>query len=234
MRLAFFILLLLNIALYPFVAGLVGGGHDGAEPGRLSSQIEPDRIRIVLPSAAPPAGMATTADAPPGEPVNEAPGAPAGSTVTGACRALAGLAREQVDALAARIREQQLAAQMSETEQVETTSWWVHIPDLPTRQLAERKVAELRALGVRDMIVMAEPADAQKLAVSLGLFKTEAAAKELLATLSGQGVRSARIAAREGRAGRYRVELRGEPATLDALLAATGEATGGVEPADCR
>jgi hypothetical protein len=117
-----------------------------------------------------------------------------------------------------RIASQQLALQLSEAEQTETTAWWVHIPDMQTRQLAERKQAELRALGVREMIVMADPADSQKLAVSLGLFKTEAAAKELLATLNGQGVRSARIAPREGRAGRYRVEVRGTGPELAALF----------------
>jgi cell division septation protein DedD len=211
MRLAFFLLLLINVALYPFVSGLIAGKGDGSEPLRMASQMKPDSIRI-LPSDAP-SPAAETVAAP--DVANTVVG---GSEAPAVCRALDGLSREQVDALNARIGAEQLLLQLSESEQTETTAWWVHIPDMQTRQLAERKQAELRALGVREMIVMADPADSQKLAVSLGLFKTEAAAKELLATLNGQGVRSARIAPREGRAGRFRIEVRGAGPDLAALF----------------
>ena len=211
MRLAFFLLLLINVALYPFVSGLIAGKGDGSEPLRMASQMKPDSIRI-LPSDAP-SPAAETVAAP-----HLAKTVVAGSNTPAVCRALDGLSREQVDALNARIGAEQLLLQLSESEQTETTAWWVHIPDMQTRQLAERKQAELRALGVREMIVMADPADPQRLAVSLGLFKTEAAAKELLATLNGQGVRSARIAPREGRAGRYRIEVRGAGPDLATLF----------------
>lgn len=211
MRLAFFLLLLINVALYPFVSGLIAGKGDGSEPLRMASQMKPDSIRI-LPSDAPSPAAETVAVP------DLANTVVAGSEAPAVCRALDGLSREQVDALNARIGAEQLLLQLSESEQTETTAWWVHIPDMQTRQLAERKQAELRALGVREMIVMADPADPQKLAVSLGLFKTEAAAKELLATLNGQGVRSARIAPREGRAGRYRIEVRGAGPDLAALF----------------
>lgn len=225
MRLAFFLLLLLNVALYPFVSGLVARQGDGSEPLRMSSQLKPDSIRILPADVAPAEARAK-------------PGAselamPAGDEPT-VCQALDGLSREQIDVLAARIREQQLAAQLSETEQIETTAWWVNIPDMPTRQIAERKQAELRALGIRDMIVMGEPADPQKLAISLGLFKTEAAAKELLASLNGQGVRSARITPREGRAGRFHVELRGTGQVLAALFDGLPEWSSAAQRTDCR
>jgi hypothetical protein len=219
MRLAFFVLLLINIVLYPFVAGLVGGSRDGTEPQRMSRQIRPERIRVLASDAAPP--VAAPLQAP-------VAGEPAG------CRALSGLVREQVDAVAARIREQQIAVQLAESEQTETTSWWVNVPDLMSRQQAERKQAELRALGVRDMIVMADPVDPQKLAISLGLFKTEVAARELLSTLSGKGVRSARISPREGKAGRYQISLRGPVPAIDALLAGVRESVGDAEPAECQ
>ena len=47
MRLAFLLLLLINIALWPFASGMLVLGNDGAEPLRLTSQIDPERIRIV-------------------------------------------------------------------------------------------------------------------------------------------------------------------------------------------
>ena len=225
MRLAFFLLLLLNVALYPFVSGLVARQGDGSEPLRMSSQMKPDSIRILPPDDVLPAAAA--------RPGASEPRA-AASDASAVCQALDGLSREQVDTLAARIRDQQLAAQLSETEQIETTAWWVHIPDMQTRQIAERKQAELRALGIRDMIVMGEPADPQKLAISLGLFKTEAAAKELLASLNGQGVRSARISPREGRAGRFHIELRGTGTALAALFDGLPEWRDTAQRADCQ
>ncbi|MFX5245152.1 hypothetical protein ABTD35_20330, partial [Acinetobacter baumannii] len=47
MRLAFLLLLLLNIALWPCASGMLVLGNDGAEPLRLTRQIDPERIRIV-------------------------------------------------------------------------------------------------------------------------------------------------------------------------------------------
>lgn len=77
----------------------------------------------------------------------------------------------------------------------EVSSHMVYIPAQEGRAGAERKAAELRRLGIDDFYVMPESL-ALPNAISLGLFKTEAAAKARIGTLIGQGVRSARIMAR--------------------------------------
>lgn len=223
MRLVFLLLLLLNIALWPLTAGLVHFGGGQTEPFRLTSQIEPERLRIVPEDDAARA-PARAAEAVAAEDETD-PQAPA-------CRVLTGLSREQADALAARARDRQPPVQLSESEQPGSSSWWVHIPDLPTRPLAERKQAELKALGVREMALMPD-ADGQKFAISLGLFKTEASARELLSRLSAQGVRSARIVEREAKATRLRVELRGAAADVEAVVADAGGVPDGVDAADC-
>lgn len=228
MRLAFLLLLLINIALWPFASGMLALGNDGAEPLRLTSQIDPERIRI-LPvdgdAAAPAEAIAPVA-------ASEQAAADAEAASVSACRVLAGFTREQADRFAVRAREAYPAVQLAESEQPGSPSWWVHIPDLATRQLADRKQAELRALGVREMALMPD-ADGQKFAISLGLFKTEAAANELMSSLNGLGVRSARIAMREGKAGRLRVEMRGSEADVAALLAEPQATVDGVAATDC-
>lgn len=224
MRLVFLLLLLLNIALWPLTAGLVHFGGGQTEPFRLTSQIEPERLRIVPEDGAAATAPARTTEALAAEDERD-PQAPA-------CRVLTGLTREQADALAARARDRQPPVQLSESEQPGSSSWWVHIPDLQTRPLAERKQAELKALGVREMALMPD-ADGQKFAISLGLFKTEASARELLSRLSGQGVRSARIVEREAKATRLRVELRGAAADVEAVVADAGGVPDGVDAADC-
>lgn len=223
MRLVFLLLLLLNIALWPLSAGLVHFGGGQTEPFRLTSQIEPERLRIV-PEDGVVAALARPAEA--GVAETDA------DSAAPACRMLTGLSREQADALAARAREHQPPVLLSESEQPGSPSWWVHIADLQTRQLAERKQAELKALGVREMALMPD-ADGQKFAISLGLFKTEASARELLSRLAGQGVRSARIVEREAKAARLRVELRGVAADVEAVLADAGGVPEGVDAADC-
>lgn len=223
MRLVFLLLLLLNIALWPLSAGLVHFGGGQTEPFRLTSQIEPERLRIV-PEDGVVAALARPAEA--GVAETDA------DTAAPACRMLTGLSREQADALAARARARQPPVLLSESEQPGSPSWWVHIADLQTRQLAERKQAELKALGVREMALMPD-ADGQKFAISLGLFKTEASARELLSRLAGQGVRSARIVEREAKAARLRVELRGVAADVEAVLADAGGVPEGVDAADC-
>jgi cell division septation protein DedD len=227
MRLAFLLLLLINIALWPFASGMLALGNDGAEPLRLTSQIDPERIRIVPVGGGAAAPVVAIAPVVASEPATDAEVTPAA-----VCRVLAGFTREQADPFVARAREAYPAVQVTESEQPGSPSWWVHIPDLATRQLADRKQAELRALGVREMALMPD-ADGQKFAISLGLFKTETAAKELMSSLNGQGVRSARIAMREGKAGRLRVELRGSDTELTALLAEPQATVEGVEAADC-
>jgi len=227
MRLAFLLLLLINIALWPFASGMLALGNDGAEPLRLTSQIDPERIRIVPVGGGAAAPVVAIAPVVASEPATDAEVTPAA-----VCRVLTGFTREQADPFVARAREAYPAVQVTESEQPGSPSWWVHIPDLATRQLADRKQAELRALGVREMALMPD-ADGQKFAISLGLFKTETAAKELMSSLNGQGVRSARIAMREGKAGRLRVELRGSDTELTALLAEPQATVEGVEAADC-
>lgn len=75
--------------------------------------------------------------------------------------------------------------------QVEHTSgYWVYIPPLKTRADADKKIAQLKALGVEEYFIVQE-AGKWRNAISLGVFKTEDAAQKFLESLKGKGVRSA-------------------------------------------
>lgn len=80
-----------------------------------------------------------------------------------------------------------------------TTSYWVHIPPLASKPAMDRKIGELKALGVSDYSPILEPGR-WRYAISLGLFRSEDGAKKYLAQLRGKGVRSATVGAREQRA----------------------------------
>ena len=64
------------------------------------------------------------------------------------------------------------------------------------RQGANRKVAELRKLGVEEFFVVQDDPDF-RFAISLGVFKSRDAARSRLAELRAKGVRTARIGERE-------------------------------------
>ena len=74
--------------------------------------------------------------------------------------------------------------------------YWVHMPPQKTRADADRKLAELKALGVSEFYLVQEPAKWRN-AISLGIFRTEEAAQSFLAKLKDRGVRTAVAARRE-------------------------------------
>ena len=74
--------------------------------------------------------------------------------------------------------------------------YWVYLPPQKTRADAERKVGELRALGVTEFFLVQEPAQWRN-AISLGIFRSDEAAQGFLESLREQGVRTAIAARRE-------------------------------------
>lgn len=93
--------------------------------------------------------------------------------------------------------------------------WWVRLPPSESLQAAERRARELRGLGVRDLFIIRE-AGPNQFAISLGLFRSEAGARQHLADLQSRRVRGAEIAVRNPAVAR--VEVRG-PAPLVRALA---------------
>lgn len=143
------------------------------------------------------------------------------------------------DAGAARRIEARLAAldlgdrQSRQTVQAQdVTSWLVHIPPQATREAAERKAAELRELGVSDFFIM--PADSpMKYAISLGVFKSEAGAQNLVAKLGKQGVHSAHIMPRGPQTTQYVYRLRNLDAATRKRVAGYAERYDGAEVKSC-
>lgn len=71
-----------------------------------------------------------------------------------------------------------------------TSAYWVYIPPRPNRADVEKKVGQIKALGVDDFFIIQEPGKWHN-AISLGLFRTEAAAHNYLNKLREKGVKSA-------------------------------------------
>ena len=71
----------------------------------------------------------------------------------------------------------------------------VFIPPQKSRAGADKKAAELKELGVSNFFIIQDQSK-MRWGISLGVFKSEEAAKKHLAALKKMGVRSARVGAR--------------------------------------
>ncbi|KAI5913104.1 SPOR domain-containing protein [Azoarcus sp. PA01] len=146
-----------------------------------------------------------------------------------ACVAYRGLGASQAGALTA---EAQAVAGL-QIERVPTSApstWWVRIPPESGRDGAERKVAELRELGIRDYFIVHETGPNQ-FAVSLGIFKSEAKAQQHLAFLRTKRVRGAAVTPRNPAV--YRIEIRGPSAALATFDKSRGAAQAGAAKTGC-
>lgn len=210
LRTLFFLLVLGNLLLFVWGQGYFGTAG-GGEAERLSAQIEPEKLRIAGKGAPPATAAAPSLDE---------------------CRALAGLEREAAGKLADLISGRDAQLKVDQRALEEPKSWWVHIPPQSNGAQADRKAAELSKLGVKDFYVVRESGPNQY-AVSLGLYKSEEAAKDSLAALQKKGVKSARILARETAGDRMVVEVRGKPDRLSKALAELPAEFSAAQKAEC-
>ncbi len=148
---------------------------------------------------------AAEAEAEPPPATQPAPAEPIAARPAGICVAWAGLASDEADALDARLVAAGAKGVRSRVEV--PSSWWVRVPPQSSKEQAERRVQELRQLGVTDTYIVQDAGPSQ-FAVSLGLFKTENRARLMLSQLSAKGVRNAGVEART--TSTYRIQ-----ATLD-------------------
>ncbi|NML27740.1 SPOR domain-containing protein [Zoogloea dura] len=239
LRIAIIVLIFANLLALALWKGWLGGAGSHGEPERLSNQLNPDRLHLVsgqpspaAPLAAPPVAAKPT---PPVEEEARAPAAaPAEAAVEAqapqACVVFAGLNAEQARELAARISKAGTGFALSERRGEVPSSWWVHIPSQGSKEGADKKVAELRHLGVDELFIM-QDAGPNQYAISLGLYKNEAAANRHLERLKDKGVRSAQIATRG--AGAVRIEVRGPGDGLATLVSDLSERLRGASRLEC-
>jgi hypothetical protein len=250
LRIAFWSLLALNLAMFAYAQGLVGSARDNEhDPARLKRQFNTAKMTLLTREQAEAASQAAPA---PGTPEaaaaatqakadSAAPG-PAAAPATAAGAAAPVFACTEIgplDSSDARRFEARLAAlglsdrQSRETVQAqEVSSWLVNIPPQGSKEAADRKAAELRGLGVSDFYIV--NADSPlKYAISLGLFKTEAGAQALLAQLNKQGVHTARITPRGAEKPHYVYRVRALDAATHKRVAGYAERYDGAAVKAC-
>ena len=173
MRTLFFLLLLANITLFGYIRLDAMSSGEGI---RLGQQVQPDKIKLLTAqqvAALGPAKVAALADV---------------------CVEWGPLSESDRARALATIEPLDLSRLMTQKKVEVLTNYWLFLPPAATKAAADKRVDELKAQGVRDASVV--DSGAQRLAISLGAFRTEEAAQERLTALQAQGVKNAKVGPR--------------------------------------
>ena len=204
LRFVFWVLLAANALLFAYAQGYLGqAGGSEREPQRLKNQLAAERLVMLTAAEARSATGTPVAAAPaaPGEPIPTsptspaapaAPAAPAPDTI--ACMQAGAFAAADARRFESRIARLGLGTRQSRTSVPiqEVTSHLVYLPPDGGKEGADRRVAELKERGVTNFFVM-QGESPIKWAISLGVFKSDAAAQNLAAALGRQGVSGVRV-----------------------------------------
>ena len=169
MRIVIVLLLLANLTLYAYTKLDTGGG----EAMLLADQVQPDKIKLLTPqqvAALGPAKVAALADV---------------------CVEWGPLADPERARALAELEPLALGRLLSQKRVEFDSGYWVNMGPFATRAAAETRIGELRRQGVKELAV----ADAAKgqFAISLGVFRGEAAAVAYAEELAQLGVTLAKV-----------------------------------------
>lgn len=174
MRTLVVFLLLANLALagYLWLEGASGG-----EGVRLKEQVQPDKIKLLSPQEVAALGPSKAA------------------ALANVCLEWGPFGESERARALADIEPLGLGKLVSQRRIETPAAWWVYLPPFATKAAAEKRAAELRAAGQKDLFVV--DGGPQRLAISLGVFRTEDAANAQLAELTKQGVAGAKVGPRQ-------------------------------------
>ena len=199
LKFIFWSLLAINAALFAYGQGYLGhfSGNE-REPGRLANQLNAAKLTIITAEKANGAAAASiAANAASASAAASAEGKADTKAEVQACVeignfVLAEARRFETQLAPLNLGDRQSRHNLAGTE---VSSYIVYIPSQGSKEGADKKAGELRALGVTNYFIMSDT-QTMRWAISLGVFKTEAAAQNQLAALVKQGVHSARVAPR--------------------------------------
>ena len=192
MKLAFLLLLLLNIALLAWQQGVFGRfAESGREPERMTRQMQPDRIRVLnekdVQELRERASQSRAATASSGTTTPAAPDL----NVPQACVEFGDFIGTDVARVEAALLQLGLGSRQT-ARQVEVPGLFiVYLPPYKTRAEAERVAADLNQRGVKDMMILSD--GPLRLGISLGAFRDVDLARAHAAAVEKLGVKNVRV-----------------------------------------
>lgn len=215
MRSFFLFLIAANLAFFAW-SRYYAQIESSTDPQPMSRQLHPELIRVISGKEAA------------GTPAKPAPPEPTAA----ACVEWGGFAVAEAQRAAQALEPLALGARLLQKRTEEKAGWWVFIPTQANRAVALKKAGELKALGVDEYFVLQDEGP-QRWAISLGVFRTEEAAKSRLEALKAKGVRSAQTGERETQVTKVWFQVRDAETDLQAKLRESAQAFPGTEVRAC-
>ena len=220
MRIAFLLLVAVNLALYAWFQ-YYAPAEGAADPEPAHRQITPEKIRLLegkeLKSLS-----------------SIKPKAPAPGTASSAsCVEWGGFAVAEAPKAEQALAPLALGARLAQRRSEETAGWWVFIPPQANRATALKKTTELKSLGIDDYFILQDEGK-MRWSVSLGVFSSEESARSRLEALRARGVRSAQTGEREAQVSKIWFQLRAPEPALQARLRESAQGFPGTEVRDCQ
>lgn len=182
MKWIFAILLVINILFFTVMQ--LGSSH-GSEPMRGHEPVKAEKIKLLAESQKVPdlalAMSESTAKAGDSAPVG------AKSEI---CLEWGQFSGDTLKRVAQALEKLQLGEMLVQHKAEKSGGHWVYVTPRKTQQEAQKKVDELKQLGVQESYIVREPS-AMQYAISLGIFSTAEAAAKYLDQLREKGVKSA-------------------------------------------
>ena len=206
LRFFFWIFLLLNLALLAMNMGYLGDWQlEKHEPARLKLESNPDRLQLMTADA-----VLTLQDN------KEKP-----SEEKTSCTEVGQFSSADVTDFEDKLKPLSLLQKTKRDTIVDVATHMVFIPSLGSKDAADKKTTELKRLGVGDFFIVQDQSNL-RWGISLGVFRTEEAAKTHLANLTSKGVKTAKIGTRTVSANKFSFQFRdlgeAEQRSLETLL----------------
>jgi hypothetical protein len=222
MRAFFLLCALANLAFFAW-ANFFSEGDTQSDPRPLARQIAPEKLRVLSATKTPPVV--------PAKPAAETPVAQAAAART-ACLELGGLAATDAARAGEVLAALSLGSRLTQRQVDDSATWWVFIPPRGSKQDAQKKAAELKALGIDEYFILQDEGPL-RYALSLGVFKSETAATSRLEALRAKGVKTAQIGARETALQKTYFQVRGADDAVGAKMREIAQAFTGAEVREC-
>lgn len=207
MRVLVFLLVLLNLLFFVWTQGYLGAPVN-PDAARLQQQLLADRLTLVA-RGEPPAILANS-------PKVESPSKAPEKKKPDTCLLWREVPIADTERFEYLLSEKFPAFKTTRIKAPGNGTYWVFIPPLANKAAADKKASELKWLGISDFFIV-QDAGPNNLAISLGIFSSEQAAKQQLETLQAKGVKSARVGERGAAPTAASLEVRGPEAQTDAL-----------------
>jgi len=221
MRAFVFLLILANLLFLAWTQGYLGASSD-PDTLRVQQQLLADQVKVVardeFPAEPGKAEKVVTQDE---------------KKETEVCLSMNELPVAEVARVEGLLADKWVAFKAVRTVVEASASYWVYIPPLESKAEVDKKTAELKKLNVPEFYVVQESGPNNR-AISLGLFSSKEAATARLDVLRAKGIKSAKVAERNGKPTSVSLDIHGPEAQADALRLALADLLPESKPVACK